>query len=529
LLEQALPFYDAFLQEKSDDPAIRLEAGMAYRRVGDIYGLLGQHQKAEAAYQKGIVLLEDVAAGPDGVPARQEMGRAHHGRGVVLRDSARSREAEEAYRRALGLQEKLAAEGNDPAYRMDLARTYNNLGNLMNDTAQPQEAEKAYRSALQFDEQLVAEFPAVADYRKDLAKHAHNLAKQLAQNNRFREAEPFHRRAVAVADQVAVDWPGDRQYQMVVAGNHSTLGQHFFATGRLPEAEREFRHALELQEKLASDFPDVPEYRRWLAISYNGLGGVLVRAGRLQDAEKSLDQARKFLEKLTAEFPRVASHQSDLGNALQNLALCVAGGEDAPTAKGEQLERCRQLMEEAVRRQKAALEIQPKNQEYRAKLGNHYGILAMFRGDAHAPDAERAHRQAIEYKQQLVADFPAVAMYRGDLGGSLHNFALLLQDQGKIEEARQLLEQAIKHQRAALTANPRSPIYLQFLRNHYGSLAETYKGQPRFAEREKTCRQNVAVLEALMADRPNLPMAQYEERVNAFLKTTARPTWTNEK
>jgi tetratricopeptide (TPR) repeat protein len=44
---------------------------------------------------------------------------------------------------------------------------------------------------------------------------------------------------------------------------------------------------------------------------------------------------------------------------------------------------------------------------------------------------------------------------------------------GDLEEARQLLLQAITHQQRALKINPRNPDYRRFLRNHYQNLAET--------------------------------------------------------
>ena len=141
---------------------------------------------------------------------------------------------------------------------------------------------------------------------------------------------------------------------------------------------------------------------------------------------------------------------------MANLALCLAGGEQITALKPEFADRYRRLMEEAIRRQKQALELEPRSQEYRRRLGNHYGNFALLLTELKAPDAEQAHRQAVDYKKQLVADYPNVAMYRGDLGASLHNFASLLDDLGKLEESRQMLEQAVENQRAALQANPRS-------------------------------------------------------------------------
>src|SRR5262249_53598078 len=57
------------------------------------------------------------------------------------------------------------------------------------------------------------------------------------------------------------------------------------------------------------------------------------------------------------------------------------------------------------------------------------------------------------------------------LGAALNNHASILREQGKLDEARQLLVRAITHQRAALNVTPQHPTYRQFLRNHYVSLA----------------------------------------------------------
>src|SRR4030095_12678356 len=67
------------------------------------------------------------------------------------------------------------------------------------------------------------------------------------------------------------------------------------------------------------------------------------------------------------------------------------------------------------------------------------------------------------------------------LGGALNNLALLLRERNEMTEARRLLQEAIRHQQAALEMNPQrnsfrllSPVFArQFLRQHYRALAVT--------------------------------------------------------
>ena len=61
LLQDALKFYRKFLEKKSDDPVIRLEAALALLARGRIQYFLGQYAEAEKAYRTGIGILEELA------------------------------------------------------------------------------------------------------------------------------------------------------------------------------------------------------------------------------------------------------------------------------------------------------------------------------------------------------------------------------------------------------------------------------------------------------------------------------------
>src|SRR5262249_4539066 len=50
LVQDAVKFYGRFLGRYGDDPMIRREAAVAYRRLADLLRLLGQHRDAESAY-----------------------------------------------------------------------------------------------------------------------------------------------------------------------------------------------------------------------------------------------------------------------------------------------------------------------------------------------------------------------------------------------------------------------------------------------------------------------------------------------
>jgi eukaryotic-like serine/threonine-protein kinase len=499
LLEKALAFYQAFLQEKSADPAIRVETGMAFRRVGAIQHLLGRHDQAKEAYDQGIALLEALTGElPRVAPYRYELARCYWSRGSLLKDTGPLGEAEQELRKAQALQETSVAEAPDRGdCRQDLARSHNALGIVLENTNQHKEAEQSYRQAVELNEKLVTDFPALAVYHKEQAKPLINLANLLRHSGQFPEAERAYRQAVAAANKAVEKFPGEPDFRAMLAYAHASLGTVLIDKGQFPEAERALRDALDLLKKLGSDFPARPEYRRQLAHSYNSLAILLWRAGRSEDGDGLYGEAVKILEKLAADLPRAAGYQSELGATLNNWATLLR--------ERGQLERARQKLEQAVRHQKAAWAANPRHPHYGNFLSNHYSNLANILEDLKAPSTQTddAAEQAITIMKKLSADFPAVSEYHSGAGGSLHNFALVLQKRGQLKQARPLLEEAIRYQQVALKVNPRSPTYRQFLGNHYHNLAEVLsrlKAPP--AQTENVYRQALIPRTELAAEFP---------------------------
>src|SRR6266542_4242100 len=101
VLEEALQFFQGFLQQKGDEPAVRWEAARAYFRVGHIQNLLGRHRAAEQSYRRATELLGQLTSA---FPAEA----AYHGLAascqtnlaILLKETGRYGEAERAFQRA---------------------------------------------------------------------------------------------------------------------------------------------------------------------------------------------------------------------------------------------------------------------------------------------------------------------------------------------------------------------------------------------------------------------------------------------
>ncbi len=169
-LEKALRFYESFAQEKSADPAFRLETAQAYRRVAEIQKRLGQTVQSEKAFQEAIDRFEKLAAEfPSKPEYRQVLADTLANFWVLLSNTGRYPDEEKA-RRALVIEEKLVADfPGVPEYRAVLGRGYCHLGIFLNAMRRWPERDKAFGAALEIQKKLVSDFPSVPQYRQDLA------------------------------------------------------------------------------------------------------------------------------------------------------------------------------------------------------------------------------------------------------------------------------------------------------------------------------------------------------------------------
>jgi tetratricopeptide (TPR) repeat protein len=189
-----------------------------------------------------------------------------------------------------------------------------------------------------------------------------------------------------------------------------------------------------------------------------------MNAGRIPEAQTAFREALRILQPLAAKPGATAEARDDLATSHLNLGFLLYR-QGNPACKPEFLE--------SVRIIKSLLAESPNNSEYQRMLAATYTNLGNFYRDTRQFDeAVAAFQKAFEFHEVLAERFPTVPNYRSELGGTLNNLAMVRLNQGNLTEARQLLERAITHQRAALRVNPQNAIYLEFLSNHYAVLAE---------------------------------------------------------
>jgi serine/threonine-protein kinase len=437
VLLDALEFNKQFLAEKSDDLAVRYEAGRAYRRAGDIYRLLGRQQEALAAYDEARALQEDLTRSWDRVPEyRHELACTEHNRGTLLEAEGRFVEAETALRAALILREKLADEQpDDPERQGDLAGTLHELGGLLNETGRIDEAEAPLRQAADLGARLVKQYPAVARYQYDRARFLGSLGRLLAESGKPRGAEEAYRGAIDACRSLVEKYPKEPEYRKGLARARINRGVQLHATwrqdsARLAEAQKELETARDLCRDLVKEFPDAPDYRQELARSLANLGLVYREDTKVRPRQKAAEDA--------------------LREALDIRLRLVS---ECPTAH-----RSRQ------------------------ELARTYNFLGkLFESKNALQEAEDAYRAALAAQRALTADCPSIPVYRNDLGNTLNNLGDLCRRRQGLDEAVWFFDQAIASQESALRDVPRHPQFRAALVRDYDRLAKVLAQQKKAA------------------------------------------------
>jgi serine/threonine-protein kinase len=305
---------------------------------------------------------------------------------------------------------------NDPDLKAERGRAWQSLAYLRNEMGEKEKARSDYEQTRSIFAELAAEFPAVPEYRLELAKSHNSLGILLDTVGKRAEAETACREALKLETHLVHDFPAVPEYRKHLAISHNSLGVLLQERGSLAEAESAYQEALKLYAQLVHDFPAVPEYRQALAVGHNSLGLLMNQGGKRVDAENAYRQALKLEAQLVHDFPAVPMYRQGLAIGQTSLGL---------------------LLQE---------------------VGKH-------------AEAESAYRDAVKLYGQLVQDFPAVPAYRNHLAGTMLGGALLFRHSKKLDQARRLLEEALPHLRAALTADPGNTVYHQSFRDNRWHLA----------------------------------------------------------
>jgi serine/threonine-protein kinase len=395
LLHKALTFYQRFLEQKGEDPHLRLETGRACRRLAAIYWMLGQPEKGLDASMASLDILDRlVTEFPERLDCQSELAECHKNQRLILDNLGRYTDALAEQRESCKILTELWRQNKaEPAYAEALADGDNNLGNALTVMDQRTEAAEAYRRALQTYGDLADRFPSKLEYRHDQAKVQNNFGLLLVAGRQYKDAAAAYREGIRILNQLIAQPAAQSDTFLEMAILHNNLGRAMAALGQLPDAETAYRDAVRILNRLVKDFPTRPEYRKELGNSYSSLVPVLHGQKRPLQAEKACRQAQDLLSRLASDFPARPDYRHGLSCTYINLGVLLRDSKRYEEAESAYREAVKVLSE---------LARLPDRPSFRKTLATSLANLAQFLRDrGRTSDSVQTYRQAAEMWEKL--------------------------------------------------------------------------------------------------------------------------------
>jgi serine/threonine protein kinase/tetratricopeptide (TPR) repeat protein len=334
LLEDALKFYQGFLEEKGTDPVIRHETARAYLRVAQVQHYLSNTSQVEAPARSAIALLKQlIVEHPAKKEYQQDLAEAHATLASTLDYQVHIEEALAEFQKELAVWEHLAADFPTVAdYRWRVADGHGALGHTLLRLMRYEEAEREFRSAQTLADQLHRAFPKEPKARGTVWG---DLGGLFALLNRLPEAEHAWREEVRLEGENTSGWA------------RIELARALVDNGKPEEAERLYRQALAVREKLVDDFPSVPSYRRQVWLVNTFLADMLCATNRAKEAEEVYRRGVVIAEKMLADQPHDVKLPANLGNVYNSLGWLLHAT-NRPQEAADAFRRAQELYEKAV-------------------------------------------------------------------------------------------------------------------------------------------------------------------------------------
>jgi tetratricopeptide (TPR) repeat protein len=523
LLGKALIYYQGFLKQHADDPALKAEVAEAYARVGLVTAEIGSKTEALSALEAARDLLEGLSrANPTNTDFVRDLATVYDNLGLVQHNLGHPPDAEQNYNKARGIREKLLARSpNDASLQFDLAFTDTNLGLLQNAIGKSTEAEKSLTRARDTGRKLVHKNPKDTKYQISLANTYHALGVLQDELGRQQDAEKSYTDAREIEQKLAAKYPGFTKFESALSGTYNNLGNLQSTTGRPHDAEQSFKQALEIEQKLVAENPSVTEFLNALAATHGNLGNLQSNAGRSKEAMRSFNLAREIEEKLVAQNPSDLTFQNDLASTLNNLAILEQEtGRHADARKS--FNQARAILEKLVAQSPSVTRLQSALAGAYMHLGHGDQTAGRF------ADAEQNYAKAITAYEKLAAQNPRVTELQSELARVYHSLGRLKNATGAHAEAEKLFDQAREIEEKLTAQNPTVSAYKNDLALTQLNLGVLFENTNRLADAEKSYQEAGAIWAKLIALYPDTLQFQNDlaatlTNLGSLERNTGRP------
>lgn len=320
VLQDALEFYDRFAQQNPTNPQLYRDTAKVHRRVADIYQRLGQHAKAEEAYQRSLGFLNATQIANDGSLDLERIETLNQ-LGFSMYSASRFGDSEREFRRALSLL-GASPQGNTPLGRAQDAKIRTNLAQCLSLTYRLDEGKQSQGRAVDILEQLVQEYPSDSVYQLELAR-AYRGQYWLMGFRRFEdgdderaEREAIRSAGVEILEGLVRNYPNVPDYRC-------ELGELLITTASNSRFRKdtldELNQAVSLSRELTDLYPSIPRYRAVLARGLLKLADCKCEK-HLAESDRLFDESIELFRSLVRSFPDLPVYRMFLVHALHEQA-----------------------------------------------------------------------------------------------------------------------------------------------------------------------------------------------------------------
>lgn len=268
ILEDALEFYNGFLEQRGDDPRIAKELGRANLLVGSIYEKLYRFDDAIEAYQASIDQFTTlVESGQSDLDVEKKLADVYRSRGIVLSEQKNFADAQASLEKSIAYSKAARAHFPDESDLVDVeTSTMMMLAQVVSEN-DGEAGERLYREAISIQEALVEQHPDVINYRDTLAILYSDLgffARKKPGSAGLDEAERLQLKALEIRKQVMSAYPHERRSRSKVVSTQKKLGRVYHEGNRYQKAIDIYQEGVAVQQSLVDDYPGYPQLRSTL-------------------------------------------------------------------------------------------------------------------------------------------------------------------------------------------------------------------------------------------------------------------------
>ncbi|MCS7305298.1 MAG: protein kinase [Thermoguttaceae bacterium] len=409
----------------------------------EVYGWTSTLTEKDAAVVQTMLAFYDRFAqqNADNRALQRETAQAYRRMGEIHLRLGNYEEAEKSLLKARTIYAQIAADiTSEPSFRLEQAMVENRLGNLYWFTARWPQAIQSYKTARQLLAEAPAEVAQTPACRLELARSYAALGRALSWR-----------------------WPGRRAGRKPTPPSVSSPPTP--PQQELPDPVACYQQAVRLLEQLVEQSHQHPEYRLTLARTYRELATFAGRRLPAEEVAKTRQKALELVEKLVADFPANPDYRFELAETYAAIARASA---PFPPNSEE-----RRRLQEALRIETELVAQYPHVPDYQAALARLYTEVARWEASSGQwTEAEKHLRQALNLQQTLAERFPSQLPYQIELARQTVLLHGLLQAQGKKQEQRKLLDEAIQRAEKRLQDADRGMLVRGFLAWAYAAQAD---------------------------------------------------------